>query len=225
MGWVYRAAEEGTEEVVALKVLLDRLKEDRGMLARFQQEARAGLLLDHPNVVRGFRCAPGGMMYMVLDFVEGPSLLEILLRRRHLPSSMACDVARQAALGLQHAHDKGLVHRDIKPQNLLVDRVGHVKLLDFGLAMMRDGEEGDDSSMAMIFGHECIGTPAFMAPEQATDSLTADARSDIYGLGCTFFAALTGDTPFPLRNPHDVFYAHQTQIPKSVRDLQPKITK
>ena len=224
MGWVYRAADTTTDEVVALKVLLDRHKEDRGMLARFQQEARAGLLLDHPNIVRTRATgSAGGMLYMILDFVEGPSLLELLLRRRRLPSTLACDFARQAALGLHHAHQFGWVHRDVKPQNLLVDRQGRVKLLDFGLAMMREGEGGDEFSMVMIFGHECIGTPAFMAPEQSRDSLTADARSDVYGLGCTLFAALTGDTPFPMRNPVEVVKAHQTLQPKSVREYFPEI--
>jgi eukaryotic-like serine/threonine-protein kinase len=220
MGWVYRAEDTTTNEVVALKVLLDRHKEDRGMLARFQQEARAGLLLDHPNIVRTrATSSAGGMMYMILDFVEGPSLLEILLRRKRVPWKMACDFARQTALGLHHAHQFGLVHRDVKPQNLLIDKRGHVKLLDFGLAMKREGEGGDEFSMAMIFGHECIGTPAFMAPEQAQDSLKADARSDVYGLGCTLYAALVGDTPFPLKNPHDVVNAHQTQMPRMVNEL------
>lgn len=224
MGWVYRAEDCHSKESVALKVLLDRLKEDRGMLARFQQEARAGLLLDHPHIVRTRATgSAGGLMYMVMDYVEGPSLLELLLRRRRLSWALACDVGRQAALGLSHAHERGLVHRDVKPQNLLIDHRGHVKLLDFGLAMMREGEGGAEFSMAMIFGHECIGTPAFMAPEQARDSLTADARSDVYGLGCTLFSALTGDTVFPLRNPHEVVKAHQTQTPRSVRDLDPEI--
>lgn len=224
MGWVYRAADTTTNEVVALKVLLDRLKEDRGMLARFQQEARAGLRLDHPHIVRTRATASaGGMHYMVLDFVEGPSLLELLLRQKRLPWDQACDFARQSALALHHAHQSGWIHRDVKPQNLLVDQSGFVKLLDFGLAMKREGEGGDEFSIAMIFGHECIGTPAFMAPEQARDSLNADARSDIYGLGCTLYAALTGDTPFPLRNPMDVVKAHQTQAPKSVREIVPDI--
>ncbi|MBS0202172.1 MAG: protein kinase [Planctomycetes bacterium] len=224
MGWVYRAADTNTQEIVAMKVLLDRLKEDRGMLARFQQEARAGLVLDHPHIVRTRATgSAGGMLYMILDFVEGPSLLELLLRRKRLPWSLACDVARQAALGLHHAHQSGWVHRDVKPQNLLIDHNGFVKLLDFGLAMKREGEGGDEFSMAMIFGHECIGTPAFMAPEQARDSLTADARSDVYGLGCTLYAALVGDTPFPLRNPHEVVKAHQTQAPRSVREFVPDI--
>lgn len=224
MGWVYRAEDVNTGEVVALKVLLDRLKEDRGMLARFQQEARAGLRLNDSHIVRTQAMgSAGGLMYMVMEFVQGPSLLELLLRCRRMHWSAACDVIRQAALGLEHAHQRGLVHRDVKPQNLLIDHKGHVKLLDFGLAMMREGEGGEEFSMAMIFGHECIGTPAFMAPEQARDSLTADARSDVYGLGCTLFAALTGDTPFPLRNPHDVVKAHQTQTPRSVRDVVPDI--
>lgn len=224
MGWVYRAEDTTTNEVVALKVLLDRHKEDRGMLARFQQEARVGLLLDHPNVVRTrATSSAGGMMYMIMDFVEGPSLLELLLRKKRVPWKMACDFARQAALGLHHAHQFGLVHRDVKPHNLLIDHRGHVKLLDFGLAMKRDGDGGDEFSMAMIFGHECIGTPAFMAPEQAQDSLKADARSDVYGLGCTLYAALVGDTPFPLKNPHDVVKAHQTQTPKMVNAVIPGI--
>lgn len=224
MGWVYRASDTKTEEVVALKVLLDRHKEDRGMLARFQQEARAGLLLNHPHIVRTkMTGSAGGLLYMVLEFVPGPSLLELLMRRGRLSWSLACDVARQTALGLHHAHEFGLVHRDVKPQNLLIDQNGHAKLLDFGLAMMREGEGGDEFSMAMIFGHECIGTPAFMAPEQAKDSLTADARSDVYGLGCTLYAALTGDTPFPYRNPQDVIKAHQTQPARSVRELVPEI--
>lgn len=224
MGWVYRAIDTQTKEIVALKVLLDRLKEDRGMMARFQQESRAGMLLNHPNIVRTRATgSAGGMLYMIMDFVEGPSLLELLMRCRRLPWAAACDMARQAALGLHHAHQCGLVHRDVKPQNLLIDHQGHVKLLDFGLAMIREGDGGEEFSMAMIFGHECIGTPAFMAPEQATDSLTADARSDVYGLGCTLFAALTGDTPFPLRNPHDVIKAHQTQTPRNVCDIIPEI--
>ena len=224
MGWVYRAANTTTNEVVALKVLLDRHKEDRGMLARFQQEARAGLVLHHPNIVRTrATSSAGGMLYMILDFVEGPSLLELLFRQQRLPWGLACDFARQAALGLHHAHQAGWIHRDVKPQNLLVDRNGTVKLLDFGLAMMREGDGGDEFSIAMIFGHECIGTPAFMAPEQAKDSMTADARSDVYGLGCTLFAALTGDLVFPLKNPHDVVKAHQTQTPRTVRELVPEV--
>ncbi len=224
MGWVYQAAHTETGQTVALKVLLEQFKHDRGMLARFQQEARATLRLNHPNIVRTHKLgSAGGSHYMIMDLIEGPSLLEVLLRKKRLPWGQACDFARQAALGLHHAHQAGLVHRDVKPQNLLIERTGCVKLLDFGLAMIVDGETGDEFSMAMIFGHECVGTAAFMAPEQADDSLSVDARSDVYSLGCTLFAALTGNTPFPERSVTDVQKAHRAKTPRDVRSLAPSV--
>jgi len=224
MGWVYQAAHSETGQIVALKVLLEQFKHDRGMLARFQQEARTTLRLNHPNIVRTHKLgSAGGSHYMIMDLIEGPSLLEVLLRKKRLPWGQACDFARQAALGLHHAHRAGLIHRDVKPQNLLIESTGRVKLLDFGLAMIVDGETGDEFSMAMIFGHECVGTAAFMAPEQADDSLSVDARSDVYSLGCTLFAALTGDTPFPERSVTDVQKSHRTKTPRDVRSLSPSI--
>ena len=224
MGWVYQAAHTETGRIVALKVLLEQFKHDRGMLARFQQEARTTLRLNHPNIVRTHKLgSAGGSHYMIMDLIEGPSLLEVLLRKKRLPWGQACDFARQAALGLDHAHQAGLVHRDVKPQNLLIESTGRVKLLDFGLAMIVDGEGGDEFSMAMIFGHECVGTAAFMAPEQAEDSLSVDARSDVYGLGCTLFAALTGDTPFPERSVTDVQKSHRMKTPRDVRSLAPSV--
>ena len=228
MGWVYRAQSSRTGQIFALKVLLDQLKHDRGLLARFEQEARAGQRFNHENIVRTYVSGnAGGLPYMIMEFVEGPSLLELLrLRERsRLPWEQACDIARQAAKGLHHVHLAGFVHRDIKPQNLLIDHNGLVKILDFGLSMMKDGEDGDEFSMAMIFGHECVGTAAYTAPEQARDSLTADARSDIYSLGCTLFAALTGDTPFPYSKTSEVLKAHQTVVPRHVSDIVPSIPR
>ncbi len=228
MGWVYRAAKADTGEIFALKVLIDQYKNDRGMVVRFEHEARAGLKFQHDNIVRTFDCgSAGGLPYVVMEYIEGPSLLELLrLRERsRLAWEQACEVIRQAAVGLQHVHESGFVHRDVKPQNLLIDHMGHVKLLDFGLAMLREGESGDEFSMAMIFGHECVGTAAFMAPEQATDSLKADAQSDIYSLGCTMFAILTGDTPFPFSETKDVLKGHQSTVPRHVSDVVPAIPR
>lgn len=222
MGWVYRAIHTETKEIFALKVLLERFKNDRGMVVRFEQEAKVGMLLNQDNIVRTFgHGVAGGLPYVVMEYVQGPSLLELLrLRERsRLHWEQACDVARQSALGLECVHRAGLVHRDVKPQNLLIDKVGHVKLLDFGLTMLHEGETGDEFSMAMIFGHECVGTAAFMAPEQATDSLKADARSDVYSLGCTLFAMLTGDTPFPFADTKDVLKGHASMTPKNVCDI------
>ena len=228
MGWVYRAENTQTHEIFALKVLLDQLKHDRGLLARFEQEARAGQRFNQENIVRTFGCgAAGGLPYVIMEYVEGPSLLELLRLRDHsrLPWEQACDIARQAARGLHHVHLAGFVHRDMKPQNLLIDRKGLVKILDFGLSMLKDGEEGDEFSMAMIFGHECVGTAAYTAPEQALDSLTADARSDVYSLGCTLYASLTGDTPFPFAKTSEVLKAHQTQLARNVSDIVPSIPR
>ncbi|HEY0983116.1 protein kinase domain-containing protein [Schlesneria sp.] len=228
MGWVYRAQSVSTGQTFALKVLLDQLKQDRGLLARFEQEVRAGQRFKHENIVRTYESGnAGGLPYMIMEFVEGPSLLELLRMRERsrLPWQQACDIARQAANGLHHVHRAGFVHRDIKPQNLLVDHNGLTKILDFGLSMKKDGEDGDEFSMAMIFGHECVGTAAYTSPEQALDSLTADARSDIYSLGCTLFASLTGDTPFPYSRTSEVLKGHQSVIPRHVSDMVPAIPR
>lgn len=196
MGWVYEAVDVESGESLALKVLRDDLKHDAGMLARFHQEAAVGRRLDHPHIMRTRALGEaGGLPYMIMDFVAGPNLLEILLKQQRLPCNQACEIVRQTAIGLEYAHRQGIVHRDVKPQNLLIDRHGEVRLLDFGLSMVRDGESGDEFSLAMIFGHEGVGTFEYAAPEQAADSLAADARSDLFSLGGTLFAALTGMNP------------------------------
>jgi serine/threonine protein kinase len=226
MGWVYRAENTQNGKIVALKVLLDQFKNDRGMVVRFEQEARINSKFLHENIVHTFGYGTAGdLPYVAMELVEGPSILELLrLRERNrLPWEQACDIARQAALALHHVHSAGFVHRDIKPQNLLIDHLGVVKLIDFGLSMRKEGEEGDEFSMAMIFGHECVGTAAFMAPEQVVDSLTADARSDVYGLGCTLYAMLIGDTPFSFSDTKDILKAHQFKLPKNVCEIVPTI--
>lgn len=228
MGWVYRAQNIDTGEQFAMKILLDHFKHDRGLVVRFEQEARCSIKFKHENIVRthAFGTA-GGLPYVVMEFVQGPSLLELLRMREkcRLPWEQACDVGRQAALALHQVHQAGFIHRDIKPQNLLIDHSGKVKLLDFGLAMYVAGEEGDEFSMAMIFGHECVGTAAFMPPEQITDSLKADARSDVYGLGCTLYATLIGDTPFSFPDTREVLKAHQHTPAKNVCDINPTIPR
>lgn len=227
MGCVYQAQDTTTGEPVALKVLAERLKHDRGMYARFQQEARVGLLLKHPHIIRTqYLGTAGGLPYMTMELIEGANLLELLQKHHCLPWGQACEFARQAALALEYLHRRGIVHRDVKPQNLLIDRRGHVRLLDFGLAMLREGEAGDEFSMAMIFGHESVGTEEFSAPEQSADSLTADPRSDVYSLGATLFLALTcrshrarpktpGGQPGPLRSVRDFV----PTIPQEVAEI------
>lgn len=219
MGTVYQAQHTVSGDVVALKVLGDRLKRDDGMRARFLQEARIGLRLQHPQIVRTYELgSAGGLPYMIMELVRGSSLLEILLRVHRVPWAAACEFARQAALGLEYAHRQGFIHRDVKPQNLLIDDACRVRLLDFGLAMSREGESGDEFSMAMIFGHQSVGTAEYASPEQMHDSLAADARSDVYSLGATLFTALTGTTPFQADTTAEMLQAHHTQRLRSVRE-------
>lgn len=231
MGWVYIAeprTRRGAHERVAIKVLSDRIKHDVGLRARFELEARAGLQLQHENIVQTLQYGQsndlfGEVPFMVMEFVEGINLQD-LMRLRHgpLPWRQAADCIRQAADGLQHAHERGMVHRDIKPTNLLITRDGGVKILDFGLALLQNDHQSE-FSLAMIFGHQCLGTDDYIAPEQTFNSHSVDGRADIYSLGCTLYHILTGTVPYPLTKTPQKIEAHRfTKFP-AVRDLVPEV--
>ncbi|MBW3539672.1 MAG: protein kinase [Planctomycetes bacterium] len=223
MGRLYLALDTESGQKVALKVLTERLKTDAGMLARLKIEARAGRKLDHPNIVRTLRCDDtGAICFVAMEFVRGISLFELLVTRGRLPHEQACDVALQAAAGLEHAHSRGIIHRDVKPENLLIDREGHVKLLDFGLALVKD-EADSEFSLAMIFGHDCLGTADYIPPEQSLDSQAVDARADIYSLGCTLYCLLTAKFPFPEKTGAAKLEAHRTKLPRPLKDRDPRL--
>ena len=200
MGLLYVAHDTRSDRRVALKVLGERHREDNGMIARMRYEAKAGGRVDHPNVVRAHDFAKSDdgfdQYYLVMEFVEAVSAEELLLRTGHLSWSRAADVALQTARGLQAIHDAKLIHRDVKPANLLVSRDGGVKIADFGLAMLTDDPAGE-FSLQMIFGHDCLGSADYMAPEQSRDSGAVGPRADLYGLGCTLYSLLTARVPFP----------------------------
>ncbi len=222
MGWVYTAEDVPTGRKVAVKVLSERHKSDAGMMTRLKIEAQAGLMLEHPNIVRTLKIDHAGDLYgeaayVVMEYMEGVSLHELLQLHGPIPWPQACDIILQAADGLQHAHEAGIVHRDVKPANFLIDHTGHVKILDFGLSLLEELDE--EFSLAMIFGHECLGTADFMAPEQSFDSLTVDHRADLYSLGCTMHFALTGRVPFPGKSNAEILQAHCTQKPRDLREL------
>ena len=232
MGWLYLATDIDSGNPVAVKMLPKRLEGDPGMVARFELEAKAGLLLNHPNVVRTYEHQRtegvyGDVYYVVMEVVRGISLEELIVRNGPLPWPAACDVIRQTAAGLQHAHDNGTIHRDIKPANLLVDADGHVKIADFGLSKI-EAEADDEFSLQMIFGHDCLGTADYIAPEQTLDSNAVDGRADLYSLGCTFYATLTGKLPFPLKTTKQKLEAQRTRKPHPVgnlvEDLPPEVT-
>ncbi len=227
MGYLYTAEELDGGWKVALKVLADRFRYDKGRLTRFQLEAEAGLKLTHPNIlrtkaIRRTEDIYGVIHYMVLELVRGADLRELLeIRRRTLHWRQACDVICQAAAGLSYAHGMGLVHRDIKPENILIRNDGIVKVLDFGLAMIGGSET--EFSLSTILGQNCLGTADYIAPEQSLDSLNVDQRADIYALGCTFHFILTGQVPFPGDSVSEKLKAHRKLRARSVCDLNPKI--
>ncbi|MDG2130341.1 MAG: FHA domain-containing serine/threonine-protein kinase [Fuerstiella sp.] len=225
MGCVYIAEDRDRKRKVALKVMASHHALDPGMLARMKLEARAGMEIQHPNVIETYRIdSTGAVNYMVLELMRGISLHELVALHGPVNWEMTCDIFLQVALGLQAAHKKGIIHRDIKPANILVDSKGVTKLLDFGLAKL-ENNEGDEFSLAMIFGHDCLGTPDYIAPEQAIDSNSVDHRADIYSLGCTMYVALTGRVPFPQKNNAAKLEARKTQTPRKIRSIHPEVSE
>lgn len=195
MGKVYAAEHTDMQRLVAIKVLRPDLLNDDELVQRFQNEIRATAKLSHPNVVSAFDAHTNkdeGTCYLVTELVDGCDMAEYISSYPDgVPVETACDFICQAATGLQHALDHGLVHRDIKPQNLLIDSKGNLKIADFGLAIIRDEHSSVKTATGMI-----LGSVDYMAPEQASRSTNADSRSDIYSLGCTLFHLLNGQAPF-----------------------------
>jgi serine/threonine protein kinase len=191
MGVVYLCEHQQMRRRVALKVLQKRRANDKVALERFIREARAAAALSHPNVVHALDVGyENGMHYLVMEYIAGQSLKELILNAGPLPPLKAADYLRQAALGVQHAHEAGFIHRDIKPSNLMIDQSGVVKLLDLGFARF------DDAEFSLTRG-SAIGDAAYIAPEQALDSHAVDARADIYSLGATFYLAIVGRPIIP----------------------------
>ncbi|TWT57071.1 Serine/threonine-protein kinase PknB [Thalassoglobus neptunius] len=231
MGTVYIARHQQTGQFVAVKLLGELTKHDIGIRTRFQLEARAGMKLDHPKLVKTFQLGTlealyGETEYMVMELVQGVTLLEgISFSSGPLKHDAACDVICQAAEGLQYLHDQGMVHRDVKPDNILIEVNGNAKLLDFGLTLADEAAFDEEFSLAMIFGHDCLGTADFIPPEQSLDSLKVDPRADMYSLGCTLYTALTAKRPFPGLSRVDTVKAHRNQPRPRIEKYNPKISK
>jgi eukaryotic-like serine/threonine-protein kinase len=248
MAGVYRAV-HSLGQVVAIKVLPPSRAKSPQLLARFEREARLAMRLKHPNVVRSFQVGDAaGVHYLVMEHLEGETLDELLRRRKMLPPAEACRLAHQTLLGLQHIHEQGMVHRDIKPANLFLqsaDRssssVGSgkrllddgsrntdcvVKVLDIGLAREMFDETlamQEEGALELTAEGVLLGTPDYLAPEQARDARRSDIRADIYSAGCVLYHMLVGQPPFPDRNLFNQIVRHASETPRPLRSFNPAV--
>jgi hypothetical protein len=221
MGVVYQAQQTIMDRPVAIKMVAGSFLDQPGAAERFHREVRSAARLSHPNIVMAYDAERVGSAYMlVMEYVEGQSLDQILRRKGPLPVAQACHYTAQAALGLQHAFERGMVHRDIKPQNLMLTPPGQVKVLDFGLARVVR-ESG--TKQTLTSANSYMGTPDYCAPEQAADARQADIRADIYSLGCTLYALLGGHPPFQEDTAVLTILAHLQKEPRPLPEIRPDV--
>jgi len=215
MGAVYEAWQQKLDRSVALKVLSRGLADDEKYIVRFRREARSAARLTHHNIVQIYDVGEQeGIHFFSMEFVQGETLLDRLKKKKVLDPEEAGEYVLQAARGLEYAHRMNIIHRDIKPENLMINTEGIVKIADLGLAKKLSGEE-----QAMTMAGVAMGTPYYIAPEQASDAASADHRADIYSLGCTFYQFLTGRLPFDGQSSFEIMTKHTSEPvvpPKSI---------
>jgi len=230
-GLVLKARHLRMQRIVAIKLIRRALLTDPDVVARFHREIEIASQVSHPNVVHAFDAGPlNGTFALVMEYVEGTDLARLVKDEGPLSTGRACDYIRQAALGMQHVHERGLIHRDLKPSNLLVsipkegeDAAGQIKVLDLGLARLSGQRAQTASSQLTTMGSVMMGTPDYMAPEQALDLRAADIRADVYSLGCTLYFLLTGVPPFGTGSLAQKLMKHQMAPIPSVRQKRPEL--
>jgi formylglycine-generating enzyme required for sulfatase activity len=221
MGTVYKALHTKLGREVALKVLPTAGSGSEQAIARFEREMKAVAGLDHPHIVRALDAREvEGTRFLVLEYIDGADLSRLVRSRGPLPVVEACRLVLQAAVGLQYAHEHELIHRDVKPSNLIVDQQGRLKILDLGLARFRPAEPTDDE---MTRSGQTMGTAEYMAPEQASDTHAVDARADVYGLGCALYYLLVGHAPYPGETAYQIIKAHHESPIPSLRAERPDV--
>ncbi len=223
MGDVFRACQRAMDRPVAIKVLKQHLFQNDRAVARFQNEVKVAARLNHPNIVHSYDAEVShGLNILVMELVEGDKLSDVVSQNGPLSDSDTTDIALQIASGLEYAANEGMIHRDIKPQNIMLIPDGKVKITDFGLAKFVLSKNRNDDGALTVEG-EVFGTPDYIAPEQIRNSASADVRSDIYSLGCTLYFALCGIPPFPDRSVGEKLASHLEHLPMKLRDVQPDV--
>lgn len=221
MGTVYRALDRQTDELVAIKVLKFKLSENPTLHHRLAREFKAASELEHPNIVRALAIENDGeMSYLVYELVEGGNLAERIEQHGPLPEDVALRIITQMAQALHYAHERHVIHRDVKPDNILLLPNGKAKLTDFGLAKDYSTEDQDLTRCA-----SALGTPHFMAPEQFADAKNVDARCDVYSLGATLYNLLTGQLPFDAKFALAILTMKETCKYPSARSLVPGLNE
>jgi serine/threonine protein kinase len=249
MGEVLKAEHRTMERIVAIKVLPERLVATPDAVKRFHQEVKAAAKLSHPNIVIAHDAGhKGDLHYLVMEYVDGRDLGQIVNDEGPLPVDLAMDVVLQAARGLEYAHSQGVIHRDIKPANLLLAKANSgreptgsatnqpadagrspeqmqntIKILDMGLARVEQDEEERKEGEGLTTSGQVMGTGDYIAPEQARDTRKADARSDVYSLGCTLFRLLTGKTPYGGGTFIEKVFEHADQPIPPLADARPDV--
>jgi serine/threonine protein kinase len=225
MGDVFQARHRMMDRTVALKVINRDLVRSAEAVERFHREVKTAARLAHPHIVTAYDAEQAGEAhFLVMEHVDGIDLARLVAAEGALPIATACDYGRQAAIGLQYAHEQGMVHRDIKPHNLMVTSAGTVKILDFGLASLAptrlatDEPAGADGSLTAAGA--VMGTPDFISPEQADNARQADIRSDIYSLGATLYFLLSGRTPFAEGSVSQKLKSHAQLEPAPIQTLR-----
>ena len=207
MATVFLAQQKSLDRPVAIKVLPKKFSESKEFLERFYKEGRAAAKLNHANIVQAYDVGQSGEYhYFVMEYVDGESMYEQILEKKKLSEQEAIPIVRQIATALQHAHERGFIHRDVKPKNIMITKDGEVKLADLGLARALADVEAAKAEAGRAYG-----TPYYISPEQIRGKKNITPAADLYGLGATVYHMVTGSVPFPGKNPSDVMHRHLKQ--------------
>ena len=204
MATVYLARQLSLDRLVAIKILPKKFSANAKFIERFYKEGRAAAKLNHPNIVAAYDVGKASEHhYFVMEFVDGQTVHDAIVKGKRIDEKNAIQIVMQVAQALHHAHERGFIHRDIKPKNIIISRQGVVKLADLGLARALSDNEAAESEAGRAYG-----TPYYISPEQIRGEVKIGPPADIYGLGATFYHMVTGRVAFPGKNPSDVMHKH-----------------